>query len=131
MTRRGAPCSHNWTPGRGNARPGSAGPCRSAARVRARRYRDACRLPSELEPDSLGERQFAAVVDGIGGAAHVGLPGIRAGLTAAAGFLLAAERAADLGAARADVDVDDAAVAAAPRHEALGLANVVGEDARG
>jgi hypothetical protein len=53
------------------------------------------------------------VVDGAGGAAHVLLPRVAARLAAAAGILLAAERAADLGARRADVDVHDAAVAAA------------------
>ena len=50
------------------------------------------------------------VVHRVGGAAHVGLPGVRAGLAAAAGLFLAAERAADLRAGRADVDVGDAAV---------------------
>src|SRR5690349_3581182 len=51
-----------------------------------------------LERDALGQRQFAAPVDGVGLPAHVGLPGIRARLTAATRILLAAERAADLGA---------------------------------
>src|SRR5262249_9103312 len=50
---------------------------------------------------------------------------------AAAGLLLAAEGAADLGPARPDVHVDDAAVAAARCHEAIGLAQVGGEDAGG
>jgi hypothetical protein len=58
-----------------------------------------------------------AVVDRVGRAAHVALPGVGAGLAAAAGLLLAAERAADLGARRADVDVGDAAVGAGGRHE--------------
>ena len=90
------------------------------------------RFPSlpDVELDALRERQRGAVVDGVGGAAHVGLPGIGAGFAAAAGFLLAAEGAADLGAGRADVDVGDAAVGAGRREEALGLAQVEGEDRR-
>src|SRR2546423_3804761 len=88
-------------------------------------------IGSDIEADPLGERQLAAVVYRVGRAAHVGLPRIGARLAAAAGFLLAAERAADLRAARPDIHVDDAAVAAARRHEALGFADVGGEDARG
>ena len=64
-----------------------------------------------VEVDALRERQLAAPVDRAGLAAHVGLPGVRARLAPAAGVLLAAERAADLGAGGADVDVGDAAVA--------------------
>src|SRR5690606_13309871 len=82
------------------------------------------------ELDALRERQFARIIDGVGGAPHVVLPGIRAGLAAAAGFFLAAERAADLGARGADVDVGDAAVRAGGRQEGLGFAQVVGEDRR-
>src|SRR5262249_56407744 len=55
------------------------------------------RASPDIERDALGERQLGAVVYRVGGAAHVGLPGIGAGLAAAAGLLLAAERAADLG----------------------------------
>src|SRR5262245_34568765 len=88
------------------------------------------RFGSDVEADALRERQLAAVVDRVGRAAHVGLPCIGARLAPAAGFLLAAERAADLRAAGPDVHVDDAAVAAARRHEALGFADVIGEDAR-
>jgi two-component system sensor histidine kinase PhoQ len=62
-----------------------------------------------------------APVDGVGLPAHVGLPGVRAGLAAAAGVLLAAEGAADLGARGADVHVGDAAVAAAGGQEPLGV----------
>src|SRR5437867_8149964 len=86
-------------------------------------------IGSDIEPDPLGQRQVAAVVYRVGRAAHVRLPGVGTRLAAAAGLLLAAERAADLGAARPDVHVDDAAVAAGRRHEALGFADVVGEDA--
>src|SRR6478609_9414837 len=64
----------------------------------------------DVELHALGERQLAAVVDRVGRAAHVRLPAVRARFASAAGFLLAAERAADLGARRADVDVRDAAV---------------------
>ena len=53
------------------------------------------------------------VVDRVGLAAHVGLPGVAAAFAAAAGFLFAAEGAADLRAAGADVHVGDAAIAAA------------------
>ena len=88
------------------------------------------RACSDVEPDALGQRQGRAVVHGVGGAAHVGLPAVGAGLAAAAGLLLAAERAADLGARGADVDVGDAAVGALRRDEQLGLAQVVGEDRR-
>src|SRR5688572_24464567 len=86
-------------------------------------------IGSDIEAYSLCEGQIAAVVYRVGRAAHVGLPRIGARLAPASGFLLSAERAADLRAARPDVDVDDAAVAAARRHEALGFADVVGEDA--
>src|SRR5436190_18919198 len=86
---------------------------------------------SDIEADPLRERQIAAVVYRVGRAAHVSLPGIGARLAAAAGLLLAAERTADLRAARPDIHVDDAAIAAGGRHEALGLADVVGEDAGG
>src|SRR5205085_5900159 len=86
---------------------------------------------SDLEPDSLGERQLAGVVDGVRRPAHVGLPRVRSRLATAAGLLLAAESAADLRPTRADVHVGDAAVAAGGAHEALGLADVVGEDRRG
>src|SRR5688572_19364573 len=86
---------------------------------------------SDIEADALRERQVAAVVYRVGGAPHVSLPGVGARLAAAAGLFLAAERAADLRAARPDVDVDDAAVAAGGRHEALRFADIVGEDARG
>src|SRR5688572_24194103 len=67
---------------------------------------------SEVELDALRQRQVVRIVDRVGLAAHVRLPRVGARLAAAAGFLLAAERAADLGAAGADVDVRDAAVGA-------------------
>src|SRR5688572_29757087 len=80
------------------------------------------------ELHTLSQRQVAAVVQRTGLPPHVGLPGIAAGLAAAAGFLLAAERAADLGAAGADVDVGNAAVAASRREERLGILKTVGEN---
>ncbi len=52
------------------------------------------------------------------------------GLAAAAGLLLAAERAADLGARRADVHVRDTAVRALVRQELLGVQQVRREDRR-
>src|SRR5690606_28008255 len=64
-------------------------------------------------------------------AAHVGLPRVAAGLAAAARVLLAAEGAADLGAAGADVHVGDAAVAARRGEEALGRAEVAREHGAG
>ena len=93
--------------------------------------REEALLSRDVEDDALRERQLARVVDGGGLAAHVRLPRVGAGLAAAAGLLLAAERAADLGAARADVDVRDPAVGAGRCEEALGLAQVGREDRRG
>src|SRR6185312_5090216 len=87
-------------------------------------------LELELELDSLGERQVARPVDGVGLAAHVGPPGIGARLAAAAGILLPAEGATDLGARGADVDVGDAAVAAGAGEEELGVLQAVGEEGR-
>ncbi len=78
----------------------------------------------DVEDDSLGEGEGLAVVDGVGGSAHVGLPAVGAGLAAAAGLLLAAEGSADLGSGRADVDVGDAAVGADGGEEGLGLGDV-------
>src|SRR5688572_24504237 len=89
---------------------------------------EAMRSALDVEGHALGQRQGGGVFDGVGGAAHVGLPAVGAGLAPAAGLLLAAEGAADLSAARTDVDVGDAAVRARARDEALGLAHVQGED---
>ena len=61
----------------------------------------------QIELDALCQRQFGRVVDGVGLPAHVGLPGIRATLTPASGFLFAAEGPADLGPAGADVHHSD------------------------
>src|SRR5882672_5391496 len=67
---------------------------------------------SEIELDALRERQRVGVVDRVRLPAHVRPPCVRSRFAAAAGFLLAAECAADLGTGRADVDVRDAAVGA-------------------
>ena len=80
------------------------------------------------EADPLRQRQLARVVDGVRRPAHVGAPGVRARLAAAAGRLLPAERTADLRARGADVDVDDPAVGAVGGQEQLGLPLVAGED---
>ena len=74
---------------------------------------------SKLMPCASGS--VRAPVDRVRLPSHVGFPRVRAGLPSAAGVLLAAERAADLGARRADVDVGDAAVGAGRREEALGV----------
>src|SRR5690606_32769336 len=88
-------------------------------------------VPSEVELDALGQRQRVGPVDGVGLAAHVGAPGVGAGLAAAAGFLLAAERAADLRTRGADVDVGDAAIRTGGRQELLRRLQALGEDRRG
>ena len=64
----------------------------------------------DFKPDTLGERKFTAEIDGAGDAAHIGLPRVRACLAPAAGFLFAAECAADFRAGRADVGIGDPAV---------------------
>ena len=68
---------------------------------------------------SLREREIGRPVDGGGLAAHVGLPGIAAGFAAATGFLFAAESAADFGAAGSDINIGDAAIAAADTQKCL------------
>jgi len=46
----------------------------------------------------LGERKLAAEIDSAGDTAHIAFPGVRAGFTAAARFLLAAKCTTNLGA---------------------------------
>src|ERR1700733_13160705 len=82
-----------------------------------------------IEPDALCQRQRVGVIDGCGLAAHVGLPRVRAGLAAAAGFLFAPERAADFRARRADVHIGDAAIRTCGCHEAFRLLHILREDA--
>lgn len=72
-----------------------------------------------------------AVVDGVGGAAHVGLPAVGAGFAAASGLLFAAEGTPDLGSGGAYVDVGDAAVGAHCGEEEFGFGEVLGEDGGG
>src|SRR5690606_31772549 len=61
---------------------------------------------------------------------HVRLPAIRTGFAAAARVFFAAERASDLRAGRADVDVRDAAVAADCRKKPLCVLQAIREDRR-
>ena len=72
-------------------------------------------LDSIPELDSLCQRQRVRVIHRDRLPPHVRLPRIATALASAAGILLAAESAADLGAAGSDIDVGDAAIAAARR----------------
>src|SRR5258708_15775603 len=85
----------------------------------------------DVEAGALGWGEVGAVVDGVGGSAHVLLPGVGAGFAAASGFFFATEGSADLCTRGADVDVGDAAVGAGGGEELLGLAEVHVEDAGG
>ena len=80
------------------------------------------------ELNALRQRQVSGVVHRVGGAAHVGFPGVGAAFAAAAGLFFAAEGTANFGAAGADVDVGDAAVGACRAQERFGLADVGCED---
>src|SRR6185503_13133977 len=82
---------------------------------------------SHRELDALRQRQRVRIVDRRGLSAHVRLPGIRAGFAPAAGFLLAAERAADFRAARPDVHVGDTTIRSRRRNEALRLLHILRE----
>src|SRR6478672_488721 len=109
---------------------------RIASKITLRRSRSVtvgsvrARGGSEIELDALREGQRVGVVDRVRLPAHVRLPCIRPRRAAAAGFLLAAERAADLGTGRADVDVRDAAVGARRRKILLGRLEILREDRR-
>src|ERR1700722_6829897 len=83
-----------------------------------------------IEFDALGQRQRRAPVDGIGLAAHIGLPGIGSSLATTAGVLLTAESTADLGSRGTEVDVGDAAVAALVTQVELGVLQTLGEQSR-
>ena len=50
-----------------------------------------------IEPHALRERKLRPEIDRVGGAAHIGLPRVGAGLATTAGFLFAAKGTADLG----------------------------------
>src|SRR5690606_12059806 len=103
-------------------------PCaRSASRANRKGRANPYMGSSEVELDALRQRQRVRPVDGVGLPAHIGPPRIRARFPATAGFLLAAEGAADLGAGGADVDVGDAAVRAGRREELLRGLDAVGE----
>src|ERR1039457_5230967 len=82
---------------------------------------------SQLEFDALRQRQLAGPVERVGLPPHVGLPRVAARFAAAAGILLTTEGAADLGATGADIDVGDAAIAAAMAQECLGRNQIGGE----
>ena len=86
-------------------------------------------LLSEFDP--LRQRQFLRPVDGVGLAPHVSLPGVGARLAPAARLFFAAERAADLRARRADVDVGYAAIRTGRGEKGLRLAQRVGKDGAG
>src|ERR1700681_2352019 len=88
-------------------------------------------LRRDLELDSLRERQLAAPVDRVGLAAHVCLPGIRAGFAAATGVLLAPEGAADLGPGGTEIDVGDTAITAGSGQEGFRVLQAIGEQRRG
>jgi hypothetical protein len=50
-----------------------------------------------VEPHALRERKLHSEIDRVGGPTHIGLPHVGAGLATAAGLLLAAKGAPDLG----------------------------------
>src|SRR5215204_3027805 len=98
----------------------------------ADRRRTAATVPSsppvyglDCKADPLGQRQIIAIIDGVGRPPHIGPPAVRTALPPAAGLLLTAERATDLGARRPDIDVGDAAVRPGGRNETLGFFHVV------
>src|SRR5687767_3327451 len=90
-------------------------------------------LLSGLKADPLCELEGSPAVDSTRLAAHVCLPRIRPGFTAAAGVFLTPERPADLGAAGAQVHVGEPAVApgAGGAEESLGLAQIARKDRGG
>src|SRR5664279_1450530 len=110
---------------------------RSAATQRSTSARERSPEVSEIPTralaklDALRERQFATPVDRVGLATHVGLPGVGPGLATAPCFLFTAERTADFGAGRSDVDVGDAAVTARCGQECLGRPHVQREECAG
>src|SRR5262249_51747528 len=85
---------------------------------------------TSAERDALRQWKVLRVIDRHRLAAHIHLPGIAATFPSAAGFLFATEGAADFGAARADVHVGDAAIAAVSGEELLGFTQIVCEDGR-
>src|SRR5258708_23816457 len=85
---------------------------------------------SDVEPNSLSERQLRAPVDGVRLAPHVRLPGVRPRFPAAARVLRAAERTTDLGARGAYIAVPATAIAALRGQEALYHLRPRGENSR-
>src|SRR3546814_15311222 len=84
-------------------------------------------LASEVEFNPLRQRQRVGVVNRIRLPPHVGPPCIRTRFAAAAGFLLATEGAAALGAGGADVDVGAASVTTRDGRELPPRLQVVGK----
>src|SRR5262245_3734881 len=84
----------------------------------------------DVELDTLRQGQSTAVIDSAGHAPHIGLPSIGAGFAPSAGLLLAPESAADLCTRRAHIHIGQSAIGARGRKEALGFAQVGGEDGR-
>src|SRR5699024_4426127 len=97
---------------------------RLEARTRALSRVSEFGCPCLRELDSLGQRKLGGVIHRVGGAAHICAPGIRSGFPAPAGGLFTAERSADLGARRTDIDVGDPAVRSTRGHKPLGLTHV-------
>ena len=64
----------------------------------------------QIELDALSQRELSTPVEGVGLTAHVGSPGVTAGLSSSAGVLFTSEGTANFGAAGADVDVGYSAV---------------------
>src|SRR6516162_5062080 len=84
-----------------------------------------------VEPHALRERKLDPEIDRVGSPTHIGLPHVGACLATAAGLLLAAKGAADLGSRRPNVHIGDAAVRARRRNKSLCLAHIERKDGRG
>lgn len=83
-----------------------------------------------VELDALGQRERAAIVDGVDRTPHIGFPRVGSGLASAAGLFLATEGATNFRAGWADIDVGNAAIGATHRQKFFRFAQVVGEDGR-
>src|SRR6266550_1077667 len=94
--------------------------------VWANLHRPAALARAEL--NSLSQGQFTGEVNRVGLAPHVALPAIAAALAAAAGLFFAAERATNLCATRARVNVGNSAIAPDCAHEFFRFAHVIGEN---
>jgi hypothetical protein len=98
-------------------------PHHGALPLKVRRQKLALHL--EVKLNSLCQLRIHPVVDSLGLPTHVHLPAVGARLATTAGFLFAAERAADLGAARAHVDICNSTIGAPGRQKGLGFSQVV------